>query len=245
MTTEAPELTRPAPLDDAATAVAEAAGDVEGVHALGSLLGRASDAVRARVGLASTAPGVKVDQDRAGVVTASVSIVVEYPHKLREVADRVREAARRALAPLGSDRADITITVTGVFGPFDTDPVEEAEAVADDAAERAAGAAAAVGDAADDAARAVGDAAEDAKDAVAAGAAKARDAVETASQDAETAAATETQDRPEADDHRSSPSRERSADDAQDVVADALHDAAEDIARAADEVRGTDPHRVP
>ena len=75
----------PPDLDAAATLAATAAGSVPGVHALGSLLGRASDAVRERVGLASTAPGVKIDTDRADSVTATVSLVVDYPHKLHEV----------------------------------------------------------------------------------------------------------------------------------------------------------------
>ncbi len=127
----------PPDLDAAASLAATAAGSVPGVHALGSLLGRASDAVRERVGLASTAPGVKIDTDRADTVTATISLVVDYPHKLHEVSDAVRAAVRTALEPLGRGRIDVDVVVTGVFGPFDRDVVEEAEERADAAGDRA------------------------------------------------------------------------------------------------------------
>ncbi len=127
----------PPDLDAAASLAATAAGSVPGVHALGSLLGRASDAVRERVGLASTAPGVKIDTDRADSVTATISLVVDYPHKLHEVSDAVRTAVRTALEPLGRGRIDVDVVVTGVFGPFDRDVVEEAEQKADAAEDRA------------------------------------------------------------------------------------------------------------
>ncbi len=124
-------------LDAAADRAATAAAEVDGVHALGSLLGRASDAVRERVGLASTVPGVKIDTDRADSVTATVSLVVDYPHNLREVSGAVRSAVRTALEPLGRGRVDVDVIVTGVFGPFDRDVVTEAEEKADAVAARA------------------------------------------------------------------------------------------------------------
>ena len=85
----------PPTLDAAAELAATAAGSVPGVHALGSLMGRASDAVRERVGLASTAPGVKIDTDRGDTVTATISLVVDYPLSLREVSDSVRTVKAR------------------------------------------------------------------------------------------------------------------------------------------------------
>lgn len=118
-------------LDAAAELAATAAGTVDGVHALGSLLGRASDAVRERVGLASTVPGVKIDTDRADSVTATISLVVDYPHKLHEVSSAVRSAVKTALEPLGRGTIDVDVVVTGVFGPFDRDVVDEAEEKAD------------------------------------------------------------------------------------------------------------------
>ncbi|BAJ74367.1 predicted Zn-dependent peptidase, insulinase-like [Microbacterium testaceum StLB037] len=118
-------------LDAAAELAATAAGTVNGVHALGSLLGRASDAVRERVGLASTVPGVKIDTDRADSVTATISLVVDYPHKLHEVSHAVRSAVKTALEPLGRGTVDVDVVVTGVFGPFDRDVVDQAEEKAD------------------------------------------------------------------------------------------------------------------
>ncbi len=142
-------------LDAAAELAATAAGAVDGVHALGSLLGRASDAVRERVGLASTVPGVKIDTDRADSVTATISLVVDYPHKLHEVSAEVRRAVRSALDPLGRGRIDVDVVVTGVFGPFDRDVVVEAEERADAAADRAREVAGAVKERADAASAAV------------------------------------------------------------------------------------------
>ncbi|KTR02204.1 hypothetical protein NS330_16745, partial [Curtobacterium citreum] len=111
-------------------AVTESARSVS-ILTPGTVLGRASDAVRERVGLASTVPGVKIDTDRAGSVTATISLVVDYPHNLREVSGAVRSAVRTALEPLGRGRVDVDVIVTGVFGPFDRDVVTEAEEKAD------------------------------------------------------------------------------------------------------------------
>lgn len=282
----------PPDLDAAASLAATAAGSVPGVHALGSLVGRASDAVRERVGLASTAPGVKIDTDRADSVTATVSLVVDYPHKLREVSDAVRAAVRTALEPLGRGRIDVDVVVTGVFGPFDRDIVDEAEERADaaegrardiagdvkakadaagdrareiagdvkertDAAsaamrEKTADAAAVLREKADDAAKALGDAKDAASD-LAAGAAAATG--EFARQNAEAARREQAESDIDAADRMTEglePTDEGSAldtpapaadddhGDVRDVVAEALEDAAVDIAIAADEVRADD-----
>jgi len=287
-------------LDAAAELAATAAGTVEGVHALGSLLGRASDAVRERVGLASTVPGVKIDTDRADSVTATISLVVDYPHKLHDVSGAVRSAVKTALEPLGRGTIDVDVVVTGVFGPFDRDLVDEAEEKADaiaagarDAAdrvkERTDATVARASEVADDvrarASTAVDDGVAASKDIaaraaetvdaavvktkdVAAGAAAAvdetvkaaRERVVAADADADIDAADRLTDglAPEraVSDVRSAdaptahgvdaPSTDR-ADastagraDVSDVVADALEDAAIDIAIAADEVRADD-----
>lgn len=262
----------PPDLDAAATLAATAAGAVPGVHALGSLIGRASDAVRERVGLASTAPGVKIDTDRADAVTATISLVVDYPHKLREVSDEVRRAVRTALEPLGRGRVDVDVVVTGVFGPFDRDVVAEAEEradavaaraseVADDAKAKAKDVADRASAVADDAKSRASEVAEDVRSRskdlaasasetidtavsktkdVAAGAAAAVD--ETVRQARERAADAES-DIDAADRVTEGLEPERSAPaagdrgDVSDVVAEALEDAAIDIAIAADEVR--------
>jgi len=204
---------QPVPVD-LARAVADAVAHVEGVHALGSLVERASDAVRQRVGLAAGVAGVTVDRGRDGQVTSAVSIIVDYPHKLHEVTDAVRAAARHALDGLGSGRVDVDVTVTGVWGPFDTDPVAEAEQALDDAA-----GAEAAGDT-DDADSSGAEGTDvDARDS--AGAGTRADHRRRSEPVAAAATATAT-DR----------------DDAQHAVADALADVADTVAHAAEELRG-------
>jgi uncharacterized alkaline shock family protein YloU len=240
----------PPDLDAAASLAATAAGSVPGVHALGSLLGRASDAVRERVGLASTVPGVKIDTDRADSVTATISLVVDYPHKLHEVSDAVRSAVRDALQPLGRGRVDVDVVVTGVFGPFDRDPVDEAEEKVDAATaaigEKAGEAKAAVREKADQAGAVIREKAADASQKID----ETTDAV--AARTAGIAAAfaesaDETSRARRAEGEPVEPAREAivepapaSDDEVRDVVAEALQDAAVDIAIAADEVRGDD-----
>lgn len=260
----------PPDLDAAATLAATAAGSVPGVHALGSLIGRASDAVRERVGLASTAPGVKIDTDRADSVTATISLVVDYPHKLHDVADAVRAAVTSALEPLGRGTIEVDVVVTGVFGPFDRDVVADAEQKADAVAARASDVADEVKtrakDVADRTSTAVDDARERSKDLaasasetvdaavaktkdVAAGAAaavdetirQARERVSSADAESDVAAADRLTDGLEPE--RPHASVDEAGDDradVSDVVAEALEDAAIDIAIASDEVRADD-----
>lgn len=268
----------PPDLDAAADLAANAAAAVPGVHALGSLLGRASDAVRERVGLASTAPGVKIDTDRADSVTATISLVVDYPHKLREVSEAVRTAVRSALEPLGRGSIDVNVVVTGVFGPFDRDVVAEAEEKADAAAARTSevvddvkarskDAAARASEVVDDVKARSKDAADDAVARSKNLAASASETVDVAVSKAKdvaagaAAAVDETvraaRERVAADDQRADidaadrvtegleperPAHTAAGErgDVRDVVAEALEDAAVDIAIAADEVRTDD-----
>jgi len=260
----------PPDLDAAATLAATAAGSVPGVRALGSLIGRASDAVRERVGLASTAPGVKIDTDRADSVTATISVVVDYPHKLQDVADAVRTAVTSALEPLGRGTIEVDVVVTGVFGPFDRDVVADAEEKADAVAARTSDVADEVKTRAKDVAArtstAVDDARERSKDLaasasetvdaavaktkdVAAGAAvavdetirQARERVTSADAESDIDAADRLTDGLEPErPHASDKDRDGDRADVSDVVAEALEDAAIDIAIAADEVRADD-----
>ncbi|MEX0153864.1 Asp23/Gls24 family envelope stress response protein [Microbacterium sp. LMI1-1-1.1] len=216
-------------LDDAAVAISDAAANVDGVHALGGVLMRAADAVRQRIGSTTSAPGVKVDKDRSGHVTVAVSVVVEYPHKIRDVADAVRDAARTVAAELGSNSVAVTVTVTDVFGPFDTDPVEAGQDAVDDALTAA-------GDAVDDAATATREAADD----VASATREAADDVASATRRAVDEAAEEDGNAPRrstAADADPDAASNNDAADAHDVVADALDEVADDIAAAADDAR--------
>lgn len=267
MTSIDPHIDPPA-LDAAAELAATAASSVDGVHALGSLLERASDSVRSRVGLASTVPGVKIDTDRADSVTATVSLVVDYPHKLHEVSAAVRAAVRSALEPLGRGRIDVNVIVTGVFGPFDRDVVAEAEEradavsahaseIVDDVKAKARDVADRTSAAVDDARATSKDLAASAAETVDAAVAKTKDVAagasaavgETVRQARERVVAADAEsDIDAADRVTEGLEPERPAPDAdgeergdmRDVVASALEDAAIDIAIAADEVRTDD-----
>lgn len=122
MTSQTPATATLIP-DETAEAVAAAVAAVDGVHALGRSVERASNAVRERVGLTRIVPGVKVEADRGGSARVAVSIVVDYPHKLHEVSAAVREASKSALGVAGVEHVDVHVRVTDVWGPFDTEPV--------------------------------------------------------------------------------------------------------------------------
>ncbi|MBB3157340.1 putative alkaline shock family protein YloU [Microbacterium proteolyticum] len=212
---------QPAPAD-LARAVADVVAHVEGVHALGTLVERASDSVRQRVGLAGGVAGVTVDRGRDGRVTSAVSVIVGYPHKLREVADAVRAAARHALDGLGSDRIDVDVTVAGVWGPFDTDPVAETEQVLDDAGTEADG-----DDTAPDTDTRDGSRGGERTDAAATH--DARDDVSRGDRPASPVAGSQTA--PDRNDTQADVA------DTQDAVADALSEVADSVAHAAEELR--------
>ncbi|WP_285138355.1 Asp23/Gls24 family envelope stress response protein [Microbacterium sp. lyk4-40-TSB-66] len=203
-----PTATQPDPAD-LARSVADAVARVEGVHALGTLVERASDSVRQRVGLAGGVAGVTVDRGRDGRVTSAVSIIVDYPHKLHDVTDAVRTATRDALGGLGSGRVDVDVTVTGVWGPFDTDPVVEAEESLDDAADAVAAATDTV----------------------------TRDADRTDVDERGDAGVGTRADHRRRSESVAATSAASDRDDAQDAVADALADVADTVAHAAEELR--------
>lgn len=179
--------------DELAQVIAEAAGVVPGVHALGSSTARAVDSARTRLLGRTAVPGVSVLDD-AGVLNVEVDLVAEYPANVSELADTVRADVASALEARHDGPVDIDITVTDVHGPFDPIEPDPGEFL-DDAAEAIDGAKAKAGAAFDDAKAAVGDAvdttkaaASDAADAVQAGAADAAgaavDAIDRAKHDA-------------------------------------------------------------
>ncbi|WP_022907644.1 Asp23/Gls24 family envelope stress response protein [Curtobacterium sp. B18] len=145
------ELTEPLPADAspvtiAARTAAETALGVHGVHHLGNLLARAADTVRARFGRSAGTTGVQVDETD-GELDVVVSIVVEYPEPVVQVADEVRRQVREAVAQLNFDVVSVDVRVLDVHGPFDDEPsaldrAVEAAGAARDAAvdERADGA---------------------------------------------------------------------------------------------------------
>lgn len=94
-----------------------AARDVPGVFALGGGAARAFGMVRDAIGSTDLAQGVKVEVGESQVA-ADVTIVVEYPLPLTEIASDVRRAVATAIEQLvGMDVAEINVTVTDVHIP--------------------------------------------------------------------------------------------------------------------------------
>lgn len=103
-----------------------AAREVSGVHALGGGAARLFGQVRDAIGSTDLTQGVKVEVGEKQVAV-DVTIVVDYPLPLQEVAANVRTAIARAIESLvGMEVAEINVTVTDVFIPGD-EPAEADE----------------------------------------------------------------------------------------------------------------------
>jgi len=100
-----------------------AAREVPGVYALGGGVARVVGVVRDAIGNTDLGQGVKVEVGETQVA-ADVTIVVEYPQHLHEVAQAVRVAVADAIVRLiGMDVAEINVTVSDVHIPGDDDVV--------------------------------------------------------------------------------------------------------------------------
>lgn len=94
-----------------------AARDVAGVYALGGGAARLFGQVRDAIGSTDLAQGVKVEVGEKQVAV-DLTIVVEYPLPLQEIASNVRTAVARAIETLvGMEVAEINVTVTDVHIP--------------------------------------------------------------------------------------------------------------------------------
>ncbi|SMH48666.1 Uncharacterized conserved protein YloU, alkaline shock protein (Asp23) family [Rathayibacter oskolensis] len=115
-----------------ATAAAETAAGVTGVHHLGGPVARRLDRASRAVLGTSTSPGVTVSRVD-GVTTVDLDLVVEYPHRVLDVAERAREQVSRAAAQLVDGVVVVDVTVADVHGPFDPIdvPAEEGEPLVD------------------------------------------------------------------------------------------------------------------
>jgi uncharacterized alkaline shock family protein YloU len=101
-----------------------AAREVPGVFALGGGTARAIGAIRGAIGNTDLGQGVKVEVGETQVA-ADVTIVVEYPTPLHEVAAGVREAVADAIERLiGMEVAEINVTVSDVHIASDDDDDE-------------------------------------------------------------------------------------------------------------------------
>lgn len=106
-----------------------AAREVPGVHALGGGAARAFGAIRDAIGSTDLGQGVKVEVGEKQVA-ADITIVVEYPQRLQQVAGEVRTAVAEAITTLvGMEVAEINVTVSDVYIAGE-DPEPEASRVA-------------------------------------------------------------------------------------------------------------------
>jgi len=96
-----------------------AAREVPGVHALGGGTARAFGALRGVVGGSDAAQGIAVEVGETQVA-ADVTIVVEYPVPIHDVAEQVRASVARAITQLvGMEVAEINVAVDDVHIPGD------------------------------------------------------------------------------------------------------------------------------
>lgn len=103
-----------------------AASEVPGVFALGSGAARVLGNIREAIGTKDLAQGVKVEVGETEVA-ADITIIVEYPERLQDVAAAVRAAVTRAIEDIvGMIVAEVNVTVADVHIAGQDDVVEEA-----------------------------------------------------------------------------------------------------------------------
>ncbi|MFJ6456362.1 Asp23/Gls24 family envelope stress response protein [Paenarthrobacter sp. NPDC091669] len=91
--------------------------EIPGVHALGGGAARAIGNLREKVGQKDLTQGVSVEVGQTQVAV-DVTLVVEYPHPLQEVADNARDAVYNAIEDLvGMEVTEVNITITDIHVP--------------------------------------------------------------------------------------------------------------------------------
>ncbi len=83
--------------DVLATIAAEAAGNVQGVHAMASTL---TSNIKEMIGLKNGSKGVEVILDDDKQVTVTLNITISYGFKLQETAEAVQVAVMKAIADM-------------------------------------------------------------------------------------------------------------------------------------------------
>lgn len=102
-----------------------AAREVAGVHALGGGGARALGAIRDAVNATDLTQGVKVEVGETQAA-ADITIVVDYPAPIQEVAENVRTAVTTAITRLvGLEVVEVNVDVNDVHLPTDDDGDDE------------------------------------------------------------------------------------------------------------------------
>ena len=95
--------------------------EIDGVYALGGGAARALGNLREKVGQKDLTQGVSVEVGQTQVAV-DVTLVVEYPHPLQQVADAARDAVYRAIEDLvGMEVTEVNVTITDIHVPSDDD----------------------------------------------------------------------------------------------------------------------------
>ncbi|AJM77125.1 Asp23/Gls24 family envelope stress response protein [Rathayibacter toxicus] len=96
-----------------------AAREVPGVHALGNNAARAFGALRQAVGANDHSQGVRVEVGETQVA-ADLTLVVEYPVPMQQVADSVRSAVADAVTEIvGMSVVEVNVAIVDVHIPGD------------------------------------------------------------------------------------------------------------------------------
>ncbi|WP_314215047.1 Asp23/Gls24 family envelope stress response protein [Pseudarthrobacter equi] len=102
--------------------------EIDGVHALGGGAARAIGNLRERVGQKDLTQGVSVEVGQTQVAV-DVTLVVEYPHPLQQVADNARDAVYSAVEDLvGMEVTEVNITITDIHVPSEDNDDEADDA---------------------------------------------------------------------------------------------------------------------
>ncbi len=102
--------------------------EIPGVHALGGGAARALGNLREKVGQKDLTQGVSVEVGKTQVAV-DVTMVVEYPHPLQQVADDARDAVYTAIEDLvGMEVTEVNITITDIHIPSEDDDADGEEA---------------------------------------------------------------------------------------------------------------------
>jgi len=102
-----------------------AARDVPGVYALGGGAARAIGAIRDALNSTDLTQGISVEVGETQLAV-DLTIVVEYPMPLQQVAGQVRAAVYRAMEDLvGMEVSEVGITINDVHIPSDDESAEQ------------------------------------------------------------------------------------------------------------------------
>lgn len=95
--------------------------NIPGVYALGGGAARALGSFRDAIGQSDVAQGISVEVGKTQAAV-DVTLIVEYPHPLQDVAGAVRDAVYGAVEDLvGLEVTEVNISITDVHIPSDDD----------------------------------------------------------------------------------------------------------------------------